>query len=114
MAKPGRLPLLDILAFSSNVRDFVAGMDAGAFEADLKTHYAVLYALLCISEASRDLDADLKARHPHIRWRDLAGLGSVLRHDYENVQPRRIWSYINEHLGELQRVVVIEINRVPD
>lgn len=38
-----------------------------------------------ISEASRRLPDEWKARHPHIRWRNVADIGNVLRHDYDGV-----------------------------
>jgi len=38
-----------------------------------------------ISEASRRLPEAWKARHPHIRWRNVADIGNVLRHEYDGV-----------------------------
>ncbi|HEY0524017.1 MAG TPA: HepT-like ribonuclease domain-containing protein [Stellaceae bacterium] len=51
------------------------------FVADLRTVYAVTRCLEIISEALRRLPDDLKARHPQIPWRDIAGAGNVYRHD---------------------------------
>ena len=45
---------------------FAAGFDYEAFRADLCTVYAVTRCLEIISEASRRLPDDLKARHPSI------------------------------------------------
>lgn len=42
-----------------------------------------------ISEASRRLPDDLKAGYPSIPWRDIAGIGNVLRHGYDAVARRR-------------------------
>jgi uncharacterized protein with HEPN domain len=47
--------------------------------------------VLIISEASRHLSAELKTRHPEIPWAKVAGIGSVLRHDYERIAPDVIW-----------------------
>ncbi len=38
-----------------------------------------------ISEASRRLPTELKARHPGVRWRNVADIGNVLRHNYDGV-----------------------------
>ena len=38
-----------------------------------------------ISEASRRLTDDVKTRHPEIPWQKVAGIGNVLRHDYESI-----------------------------
>jgi hypothetical protein len=52
--------------------------------ADPRTVYAVTRCLEIISEGSRRLPDDLKARHPSIAWRDMAGAGNIYRRDYED------------------------------
>ena len=52
---------------------FTTGFDYEAFVADPRTVYAVTRCLEIISEASRRLPDDLKARHPSIAWKDMAG-----------------------------------------
>jgi len=75
--------LRDIAHHIDLAASFVAGMDYEAFLADPRTVYAVTRCLEIISEASRRLADDLKARHPSIAWRDIAGAGNIYRHDYE-------------------------------
>jgi uncharacterized protein with HEPN domain len=64
---------------------FVEGMSYDALRNDLRTTYAVTRCLEIISEASRRLPDELKARHPSIAWKNMAGAGIVCRHDYEDV-----------------------------
>jgi len=78
-------PLSDILHHIDLMSEFVEGFDRGAFKADLRTVYVVTPCLEIISEASRRLPEELKARHPEISWRQMAGAGNVYRHDYEDV-----------------------------
>jgi uncharacterized protein with HEPN domain len=40
----------------------------------------------------------LKARHPEIAWAKVAGIGSVLRHDYERIAPDVIWKLATDLL----------------
>jgi uncharacterized protein with HEPN domain len=56
---------------------FSAGFDHEAFVADPRTVYAVTRCLEIISEASRRLPDDLKARYPSIAWKDMAGAGNI-------------------------------------
>ncbi len=77
--------LLDIRHHIELVRQFSAGLDYAAFEADLRTIYAIVRCLEIISEASRRLPDELKARHPEIAWKNVAGAGNIYRHDYEDV-----------------------------
>jgi uncharacterized protein with HEPN domain len=84
---------------------FVDGLDLDGFLADDRTFYAATRCLEIISEASRRLSAAFKERFPEIPWRDVAGSGSIYRHNYETVQERRIWKTIHEALPPLRAVV---------
>jgi uncharacterized protein with HEPN domain len=66
---------------------FPAGFDRASFKLDIKTVYAVTRCLEIISEASRRLPDDVKARHPAIGWKQMAAAGNVYRHDYEEWRP---------------------------
>jgi uncharacterized protein with HEPN domain len=77
--------LRDILHHIDLAVKFVEGLDREAFRADLRAFYAVTRCLEIISEASRRLPTELKARHPAIAWKQMADAGNVYRHDYEDV-----------------------------
>nr|WP_245313193.1 HepT-like ribonuclease domain-containing protein [Bradyrhizobium macuxiense] len=64
-----------------------------------------------MSEASRRLPADLKARHPGIAWRQMAGAGNVYRHDYEDVAAQLVWDTVERALPPLRAVIEQEIAR---
>ena len=77
---------------------FVAGLDYGAFRDNRLVLYAVTRALEIVSEASRRLPDDVKARHPEIPWADIAGAGNIYRHDYEEVRESAVWITVQKHL----------------
>ena len=81
---------------------FVAGLELEDFLADDKTFYATTRCLEIISEASRRLSPEIKAHFPDIPWRDVAGSGNIYRHDYEDVQERRVWATIHSALPALR------------
>ncbi len=56
-----------------------------AFETDWQRQWLVERGIEVISEASRHLTDDMKARHPEIPWQKVAGIGNVLRHKHENI-----------------------------
>src|SRR5262245_47576442 len=86
--------LRDIAHHIDLAAGFVAGIDFEGFIADQRTVYAVTRCLEIVSEASRRLPDDLKARHPSIAWRDIAGAGNIYRHDYEDVAPQHVWDAV--------------------
>ncbi len=90
---------------------FVDGLDLDGFLRDDKTFYAVTRCLEIISEASRRVPSAFKDRFPEIPWKAIAGSGNIYRHDYEDVQERRIWATIHEALPALRFIVETELNR---
>jgi uncharacterized protein with HEPN domain len=88
---------------------FVARLDYDAFRDDTRTLYAVTRCLEIISEASRRLPSDLKARHPTIAWKEMAGAGNIYRHDYEEVAARLVWDTVQLALPPLREVIVSEL-----
>jgi len=90
---------------------FAEGFDAQTFQADTRTIYAVTRCLEIISEASRRLSDDLKARHPAIEWKQMAGAGNVYRHDYEDVAARYVWETVQRSLPPLRFVIAQELAR---
>jgi uncharacterized protein with HEPN domain len=52
---------------------------------------------------------DLKARHPEIPWPKVAGIGNVLRHDYERVAAPAMWKLVHHDLPVLEAVCRAEL-----
>lgn len=88
---------------------FAEGMDYDAFRSDLRTIYAVTRCLEIISEASRRLPDDLKARNPSIPWREIAAAGNIYRHEYEAVAARTLWRTVSHDLPLLREVIADEL-----
>jgi len=61
------------------------GRDARCLRGDWRERWLVERGVEIISEASRHLTDDLKARHPEIPWSKVAAIGHVLRHACERV-----------------------------
>jgi len=72
---------------------------------------AVTRCLEIISEASRRLPDELKARHPSIAWRQMAGAGNVYRREYEDVAAQYVWDTVRRALPPLRAVIEVELAR---
>lgn len=103
--------LNDILYHIDLADNFVFGLAYDSFSDDLSKTYAVTRCLEIISEASRRLPDELKARHPSIPWRAMAGAGNIYRHEYEDVAARRVWQTLKEHLPPLRIAIELELAR---
>ena len=48
---------------------------------------------------------ELKARHPLIAWKRMAGAGNIYRHKYEDVAARYVWETVQRDLPFLRVAV---------
>jgi len=90
----------DILDNIERIERFTAGLDA-----DGLAFYAVLHALLIISEAARRLGSEAERLAPDQPWPSIRALGNVLRHAYDGVDPKIIWKIVDDDLDGLKRAV---------
>src|SRR5262249_48873468 len=90
-ASSPELALRDITAAIAHIERKLEGIALGDFLGDLDRRRIVERCLEIISEASRRLPEALKQRHPEIPWRKVAGIGNILRHDYEEIIPDALW-----------------------
>jgi len=96
--------LTDIVEAIERVRSIIASLTLEAFEADWQKQWLVERGVEIISEASRRLNDDLKARYPEIPWPKVAGIGNVLRHNYESIAAPVMWTLVRDDLPALERV----------
>jgi uncharacterized protein with HEPN domain len=82
----------------------LAGVSLEAFENDWQQQWLVERGVEIISEASRHLPDDLKARNPEIPWQKVAGIGNVLRHNYESIAAPIMWKLVQADLPALEKV----------
>jgi uncharacterized protein with HEPN domain len=108
-SEPARAALLDIRHHIDLAFRLSEGFGEAAFLADVRTLYAVVRCLEIISEASRRLPAELKARHPGIAWRNIAAAGNVYRHEYEDLSPKLVWDTVELALQPLREAVEREL-----
>ena len=110
-SRPADAALRDIAHHIELALTFAAGFTQAAFCADPRTVYAVTRCLEIISEASRRLPEELKARHPGIAWKDMAGAGNIYRHEYEDVAAAQVWATVRIALVPLRDVIAAELAR---
>ena len=86
------------------------GLDYSAFSRSRLHVYAVTRTIEIVSEASKRLPDELRARHPRLPWRDIRDVGNFYRHQYDNVTESYVWRTVQERLPPLLAVVLAEID----
>jgi uncharacterized protein with HEPN domain len=92
-----RSPLLrvhDMLESIRGIEKAIAGKTLRDYERSWVLRSALERGIEVISEASRHLDGELKSLHKDVRWKDIAGIGNILRHEYQRLDGQIIWNAV--------------------
>ena len=96
--------LTDIIEAVELIRSEMVGVTRQNLESDKRKRWLIERGIEVISEASRHLTDELKARHPEIPGSKVAGIGNVLRHEYERVAHDVLWRVARDDLLPLEKV----------
>jgi uncharacterized protein with HEPN domain len=96
--------LTDIIEAIERIHAVLGDVPLDVFEADWQRQWLVERGVEIVSEASHRLADELKARHPEIPWQKVAGIGNLLRHDYESIAAPVIWKLAQADLPALEKV----------
>jgi uncharacterized protein with HEPN domain len=105
--------LRDILDNISRIRSYMLGIAAQQLAADHKTQDAVERCLERICEAAQKLGDALDAKYPEAQFPKLRQLGSVLRHDYDDIDTDMLWRSVTDRLDPLERACRSELAEPP-
>jgi uncharacterized protein with HEPN domain len=97
--------LHDIATNIEVVFDITKGRTCNHLQGDTALRYVVLHALMIIAEAVKNLPAETLARYPHISWKAIVGVGTLIKHEYHRIDPDVIWSVVKVHLPALKPVI---------
>lgn len=114
MPRSVRLRLTDIVEAIDGIRPTVANVSFDQYCQNRTVRRAVERELEIISEASRHIPADLQEAAPDVPWREIAGIGKVLRHEYQRAADKIVWNVVERHVGPLRDAVVRLLARLPD
>ena len=96
-----RLYLLYIQEAIGRIEEYAqAGREAFLQSALLQD--AIIRRLQTLTESTQRISMELKARHPEVDWRALAGFRNVLVHDYLGVDAELVWEIVEKKLPELK------------
>ena len=101
--------LTDIIEAIERVNGVLADVSLEAFEKDWQRQWLVERGVEIISEANRHLPDDLKARNPEIPWQKVAGIGNILRHNYESIAAPVLWKLVQADLPTLEKACRSEL-----
>jgi len=94
-------------------REFFGGLHFAAFAPDIRTLYAVTRCPEIISGASHRPAPEVRERHAHLPWVQVARAGNVYRHEYDGLEPEMPWRTVHEALPVLLAAAEAELGAAP-
>jgi uncharacterized protein with HEPN domain len=113
MRRSTRSRLNDILHAIDGAAETIGDADYDTFRAVFHIPRTVERCIEIVSEATRHIPQHMTACYPHIPWRQIAGIGNVLRHSYDIVDDRIIWEIATVHFPALRTVVMKIRSQLP-
>jgi uncharacterized protein with HEPN domain len=100
-----RARLEHILETVQEIEGFTAGKTLQDYLSQGWLRFATQRGIEIVSEASRHIPDDLKAKHTEIPWAEIAGIGNILRHGYDSLDHAVIWGVVENDLPPLKATV---------
>lgn len=94
--------LTEMLDALDGIEAATAGKTLQDFQDDWLLKHGVQRGIEIISEAARHLPDELLDHAPEIPWKQIRGIGNVLRHEYHKIADPIVWAVVTDHLPELR------------
>jgi uncharacterized protein with HEPN domain len=101
-ARSSLLRIHDMMEAIEGIDQAIKGKSYRDYQRSWVLRSAVERGIEVISEASRHLARELKSHHKDVRWADIAGIGNVLRHEYQRVDNQIVWKAVRDDLPALK------------
>lgn len=102
-----------MLEACEKVMRYTEGLDFHAFIRNELVYDAALRNLEVLGEAAKKVPDSVRARHPSVEWRAIAGLRDVLAHAYFALDDATLWDIVAQKvpaLAEALRQILEEEN----
>jgi uncharacterized protein with HEPN domain len=104
--------LNDILDNIDWIFQYTKGLRFERFVEDRLVRDAVERCLLRISEAARKLEGIVDDLVPDQPWADIRSLGNAIRHEYDSIDAKAIWTIVEDDLAALAGAVETAIGKL--
>lgn len=74
--------------------------------ADVRSQWAVEMGLIRIGEGVARLPAELRDEHPAQPWRQIIGMRNFAAHQYDDLDPGRVWRTVTRDVPALRTYLV--------
>lgn len=94
----------DILLAAQDIQRFAVGMTRDKFATDNFVQSAVIFKIIVSGEAAKRLSDDFRHQHPHINWKQVAGMRDRCVHGYDDIDVNTVWQVITDDAPKLESI----------
>ena len=105
MPREYKLYLRDILKAVARIERYLVDVNEAAFKADELLVDGVLFNLMTVGEAVKNIPDELRKHHPEVRWRDIGRFRDRVVHHYFKLDLDIVWEIVDIHLPPLKKLV---------
>jgi len=102
VSRDPRLYLEDMRDACARIAEHRGYGDREAALGNRKTRDAILWNLLVLGEAAKQIPPDVAERHPKVEWRRISAFRDVLAHGYFGLDDDILWDVINTKVPHVQ------------
>ncbi|HNZ61184.1 MAG TPA: DUF86 domain-containing protein [Methanofastidiosum sp.] len=85
---------------------YTININYSEFQKNSMINSAVIFQIIIIGEAVKNISEELKEDYPDIPWRNIAGTRDRLIHGYFEIQLSEVWEVVVSDLNDLKNVVM--------
>jgi uncharacterized protein with HEPN domain len=94
-----------LLEAIAECQSFTAGMTLEELQSDSKTLKAVVWNLMIMGEAARQIPVKIEAAYPEIPWTLIRGMRNHIVHGYDVIDVGIVWNVVQDRLAPLVPVL---------
>ncbi|MDR1622234.1 MAG: DUF86 domain-containing protein [Synergistaceae bacterium] len=109
--------ITNMLNYIEKALSYVDGMNFEDFSEDKKTQYAVSFCLQQVGDGVKNISAETQYLNSHISWHGISAFRNKVVHEYEDVNVKSLFKFLERDLRALQRdlfSLVDSKNRTPN
>ena len=106
MKRDDTVYLRHVLDAVVRIEEYLQGIGEDVFYEQALVQDGVIRQLEIIGEAVKRLSGELRGRHGHVPWEDVAGMRDKLIHDYFGVDLETVWLTAREDMPVLRAEVI--------
>jgi len=97
--------ILDILYAIGDIDKFIEGMDFNQFYSDNKTRSAVVWKIVTIGEASKNIPKAIQTKYRELPWKDMAGMRDKIAHFYFGIDYKIVWKVVKKDSPKIKTII---------